>query len=162
MAKAKPNLIAALFCEKVLREADGVLSAIRIVDRVIAEIPKELPPSVQPVVELSALVGFKSGDAVGKYIVQLIPTTPSGRRLSGSQPFPIALQGKEHGHNLIIKFVLPVVEEGLYWFDLTLDDEIVTRMPLIVEHKPAETQPGAEQSEKLRQKSTAADSKADS
>jgi hypothetical protein len=53
MLKPKPHLVAAVLCEKVLQEADGVLSAIRIVDKVIFEVPKGAPSNYVPAIELT-------------------------------------------------------------------------------------------------------------
>ena len=36
-----PFVAAAFICERVLREVDGVLSAMRIIDRVTIKAPKE-------------------------------------------------------------------------------------------------------------------------
>lgn len=64
-----PYLAMALLCEKVLREADGVLSLIRIVDRITVsfsgpDAPVQMPPAP---VNLTLVVGFKSGFARGPY-----------------------------------------------------------------------------------------------
>jgi hypothetical protein len=54
-----PYLTAAFLCEKVLREADGVLSAVRIVDRWNINGPTEtLTPAV---IQASLVLMFKSG-----------------------------------------------------------------------------------------------------
>lgn len=137
-----PHLVTAVFCEKVLQEADGVLSAIRIVDKVIFELPKGAPHDVSPAVELTALISLKSGDASGKFNVQLVPHSPSGKSMKIPEPVPLVLQGAEHGNNLIIKMVLPIKEEGLFWFDVVVDGTVMTRMPLTVIRKQGEEQPG--------------------
>ena len=46
MATEGPNVVAAVFCEKVLQEKDGVLSAIRIVDRFTVSV--EAPSGAAP------------------------------------------------------------------------------------------------------------------
>jgi hypothetical protein len=58
-----------VLCEKVLREADGVLSLIRIIDRLNiavagAETPTDMPATP---VSLVLVLGFKSGFARGAY-----------------------------------------------------------------------------------------------
>lgn len=140
-SKPKPLLVAAVFCEKVLQEADGVLSAIRIVDKVIFEPPKGAPPGFLPAVELTALISLKSGDASGKFNVQLVPHSPSGVSMRSPDPIPLVLQGAEHGNNLIIKMVFPIKEEGLFWFDVVVDGDVLTKMPLTILRKQGEEQP---------------------
>ena len=43
-----PYLVAALFCEKVLSEKDGVISTMRIVDRITITVSGEAPPRKCP------------------------------------------------------------------------------------------------------------------
>ena len=58
-----PYLSVAVLCEKVLREADGVSSIIRIVDRItVSAKGKEAPPDMPPVpVNLTAVIGRVDG-----------------------------------------------------------------------------------------------------
>ena len=55
--------------------------------------------------------------------------------------------GKDHGQNLIVNMTLGIEEDGLYWFDVIFDDEVLTKIPLMVaqESTPAPT-PTAPQS----------------
>ncbi|MGH9789442.1 MAG: DUF6941 family protein [Candidatus Acidiferrales bacterium] len=133
--QAKPYLVSALFCERVLQETDGVLSVVRIVDKATVEIPQDAPKEKKPVVQITALISFKSGDAKGKFSVQVVPRSPTGKSMSAPAPFPMLFEGQEHGNNLIINFTIPVEEEGLFWFDVLVDGEVMGRMPLRVEHK---------------------------
>src|SRR5947208_9362047 len=85
-----PFLQAALLCEKVLIEPDGVPSAIRIVDqltiqRVQAE-GEPAGPEPPAVMQLSLLVILKSGDAPGAYVIRVRGRAPSGR----ATDFPVA------------------------------------------------------------------------
>jgi hypothetical protein len=126
-----PYLAAAVLCEKVLEDKDGVLSAIRMVDRfVITAQGVGAPQNMPPVpVNLSALIVFKSGDAKGSYSVKIRPVAPSGR-FAPEISLPIFLEGDERGANLLVNLGFQAVEEGLYWFDILLNEELVTRMPL--------------------------------
>jgi hypothetical protein len=36
-----------------------------------------------------------------------------------------------------LNFVLGIENEGLYWFDVVFDDEVLTRIPLTVVQEPA-------------------------
>lgn len=126
-----PYLAAALFCDKVLEEKDGTLSAIRMVDRITHTIsgpdaPEAMPPIT---INLFALLSFKSGAARGKYTLKFIPNAPSGKimpEFSG----PIVLEGDDRGANVVLNLGIPVEEEGLYWFDVIFDEQLITRMPL--------------------------------
>lgn len=64
--KDGPFLLAALLCERVLLEPDGVASAIRIVDQLVPdEALLKGAVVVPPVMQLSLLVILKSGTAPG-------------------------------------------------------------------------------------------------
>lgn len=126
-----PHLAAAFLCEKVLQEKDGVVSAIRIVDRIIVTASGAQPPGQMPKVNLTltALIVFKSGNAKGSRTVKIRPVMPSGRALE-EVLLPMFLEGEDRGVNLIANIGLAASEEGLYWLDVFCDDDFVTRIPL--------------------------------
>ena len=128
-----PYLAAAFLCETVLQERDGILSAIRIVDRIIAtasgpSAPQQMPPVA---VNLTALIIFRSGDAKGSFTVKIQPVSPSGFR-TPEVALPIFLEGDDRGANLVSIIAFQAREEGLYWFDVSLNKDLITRMPLRV------------------------------
>jgi len=133
-----PYLAMAILCEKALQEQDGVMSVIRVVDRVLHTVagpsaPESMPPLP---INLVAVVSFKSGEARGRYAVKLRPETPSGLKKQEIS-LPVLFEGGEdRGVNVIVNISLQVQEEGLYWFDVLLDDVVVTRIPLrVVYHR---------------------------
>lgn len=130
-----PFIQVAAFCERVLQEQDGVLSAIRIIDRIIQTVqaagtqaPDQMP---QLKFDMFVVVCFKSGDFRGKKDVKIIPKSPSGQILQGFSA-PMLFEGDERGVNVVLRYSLDIKEEGLYWFDVELDGEVVTKMPLRV------------------------------
>ncbi len=128
-----PYLTAALLCEKVLQEKDGILSAIRIVDRIIATAQGSQPPVQMPpvLVNITALLMLKSGEVRGSDTIKVQPVAPSGLR-SPEISWPIFLEGEDRGANVILQVAFQAMEEGLYWFDVTFKDELLTRIPLRV------------------------------
>ena len=68
-----PHLIAALLCEKLLVEADGVTSAIRIVDRINRTAVGVSPPAeMDPFdYELFLYVNLKSGATRGPMTLEV-------------------------------------------------------------------------------------------
>jgi hypothetical protein len=91
-----PYLTAALLCEKVLQEKDGILSAIRIVDRIIATAQGSQPPEQMPPVpvNITALLMLKSGNIQGSHTIKIQPVAPSGFR-SPEVSWPIFLEGED-------------------------------------------------------------------
>ena len=137
-----PHLVAAFLCEKILQEADGVASAIRIVDRVNHIVGAPNPPQIMEPFEheLTLFVGFKSGSARGPMALELRAQKPSGE---SSSPFrqTVNFEGDdERGINVIGLLKLRLDIPGLHWFDVFLDGHRVTRIPLRVVYLPQITQ----------------------
>jgi hypothetical protein len=132
MANTKPFVAVACFCENLLEESDGVLSAIRIVDTYHVQVPPNLPENTLPVIEMKGLVSLKSGDLTGSYTVGLVMENSLGQRtqLSPEGGWPVVFNGGEHGVTLKIRFPLGVKNLGLCWFDVLFGDEVLTRIPL--------------------------------
>lgn len=133
----RAHLHVATFCEKVLREADGVLSLIRMIDRfnVFGE-TDEMPPTL---LSFTVFISFKSGILRGKQKIAFRPKSPIGEDLP-SMEIPVLFEGDDdRGPGMAIPLTWSVEKEGLYWWDLYLNDELVTRMPLRVAYQQVRT-----------------------
>lgn len=141
MDKARPYLTAAFLCEKVLQEKDGSVSAIRIVDRMTYRV-EGLPTGLdlRPAIPLSFLIAIKSGPVTGTHTVKLLVEKPNGDR---KEVFSHLMEfiGREQGQNFIVNFALGTEQDGLYWFDVVFDEEVLSRTPLTVEQQPSQTPP---------------------
>lgn len=128
-----PYLATAVLCEKVLREADGVMSLIRIVDRITASTsgsdPTPLPAWLIPV-NLTLVVAFKPGTALGKEHVVIQIERPDGIR-SHLADLPVLFEGEDRGAQAVVALnALPLHQEGLYWFHIRLGDRLITKASL--------------------------------
>lgn len=129
-----PYLQYAVLCERVLREADGVLSLIRIVDRVTVTVlpPGSVPSEVvlpPPLVGLTLAIGLKSGDYSGAVPVRVQLEAPSPLNWPDFET-SAELGGQEEGAAVVLPMQFPVQDEGVYWFAVEVDGEVVTRVPL--------------------------------
>ena len=131
----------AVLCEKVLTEQDGVMSAIRIVDRIVhsaigPEAPEQMPPAA---FNLKALITLKSDAARGRHTIGLMLEDPSGAESPmGEQS--VLFEGEDRGANVIADLALSLSHEGLHWIDVILDQEtLLTRMSLRVIYQPQRT-----------------------
>jgi hypothetical protein len=126
----RPYLHVATFCEKVLNERDGVNSLIRMVDRfIVPGESEEMPPVV---LQFIVYISFKSGFMRGKQKIVLRPKSPTGKDLPAME-FPVLFEGDDdRGPALGFAVNWAVEEEGVYWWDLLVNEELVTRMPLRV------------------------------
>jgi hypothetical protein len=137
-----PYLQAALVCEKALQEQDGVLSAIRIIDRVIF-LQDPDGNVLKPQHPLVLVIMLKAGDARGTYKVRIEQEKPSTER-DAILTVPMLFEGEERGNNVVINLGWEPDEPGLYWFDVFFEEELLTRMPLRAVFQPAPTVgPGA-------------------
>lgn len=126
-----PYLAMALLCEKVLTEADGVVSLIRIVDRITVSMSGPKPPSDMPpaLVNLTLVLGFKSGFARGPYQVSVKAVGPSQQMLNSFE-LPMLLEGEDRGTQMALNLVFQAAEEGVYWFEVYVLDALITKVPL--------------------------------
>jgi len=128
-----PFVTVATFCEQVIEDKSGVLSLIRIVDRMYVyssgpAAPEEMPPSF---LNWFMVLNFKSGEARGTLPVKIEPELPSGLR----RP-PLILsahfEGGNRGHNIVSKINMKLEMPGVYWFRIYVDDRLVTQIPVEV------------------------------
>jgi hypothetical protein len=141
---ALPYVQIAAFCDMVLREGSGVVSAIRIVDvlRVRAASAEE---AERQTIEVPAVIGLKSGNVKGQRTVRLFMTTPSGINAYKHEQV-VEFVGEGHGITWYVTFGLQPSEEGLWWCEVQVDGTRVTRMPLRVEY----LKPGDKSSEPVK------------
>jgi hypothetical protein len=145
--KPGPHIAMAVFCERVLDEKDGVLSVIRIVDRFTITVRGPGVPSEMPAgqINVTLVVGLRSGNAKGRHSLSIWPELPSGERATKTE-MPVFFEGEERGVNAVLQIVMPITQEGLYWFDLILDEnQYLTRVPLRIVYQPIQasaTPPG--------------------
>jgi hypothetical protein len=130
-----PYLTAAFFCDKVLREQDGVLSAIRIVDRWNVNGATDTMPTT--VLQTTLVIAMKSGVYRGNAQVTVTPITPSNNRLQPAV-FPVLFEGEdERGVGIILPMGFPAQEPGVYWFEVSLalqamQSQVITAIPMRV------------------------------
>jgi hypothetical protein len=141
-----PYVVAAVFCDKVLHEKDGVLSAIRIVDRLTAvlEVPPGAaePPAIQA--SLTLLVVLRNGSFKGSGKLSITATAPSGNPLANNPaPVDVEFKSPHTGANVIATVSIPVKEEGAFWFDVLFEGRILMRTPLYVAVSRSETPSGS-------------------
>ena len=146
MDKPLPYVTAAILCEKVLQEKDESISLMRIADRVQYRL-EGAPKGVKPMVAIQGLVSIKSGPVTGDHTVRLVIERPNGDRKEAHTQ-PVKLLGKDHGQNIILNIGLGVEMDGVYWFDVEFDDQLLTRIPITItqleapgQNAPAKGQP---------------------
>lgn len=134
-----PFVQVATFCQVAIVESTGQASLIRIIDRITLNIPPGADPVAlqqkQPL-QITLVVILKSGLFKGKATITIRPVTPSGTILPPAQ-FPILLEGDDRGNQIIMPMALALPEEGLYWFEILVNEATATKVPLRLIHQPA-------------------------
>jgi hypothetical protein len=132
-----PFLIDAMLCEKILEEKDGVKSAIRMVDRITRTVLGPDPPSqMEPFdYEITLLIRFKSGRTRGTYPLKIVFVQPSGE--SRTQAISINFEGEDdRGVDIVAPLRINLPLTGVYWIEVYLQDEFLTKVPMRVIYMP--------------------------
>jgi hypothetical protein len=128
-----PYVGTAVFCDRVLQERDGVLSLIRIVDRFTVPVA---PGQESAPIQVFAAIMLKAGFIRGQYKLTIRHRPPSGT-VAPDLVIPVLFEGEDRGVGINAQMNLGGLEEGLHWFDLILEGQRLTSMPLRVIHQPA-------------------------
>jgi hypothetical protein len=125
-----PFVNVACICQTPLQEAAGNISLIRIMDRVgiVGTTPQMQP---QPLQNLALVVILRSGSLGENHVVKIKPLTPTGTELPAME-MTVLFEGNDRGPAIILPVSLVATEEGLYWFDVYLEEQLLTRIPLRV------------------------------
>jgi hypothetical protein len=125
-----PWVSFAVMCEKHIEDKGGRISLINIVDQVnftpaqdSADQPLAIP------LRLVAAIGFKGGILKGPADVKLQMIEPSGK-LGPSITASVLFQGDERGTNILTDMNMVLNEEGLYWIEVYVQAQFMTRIPL--------------------------------
>lgn len=129
-----PYLSVASLCDVLLEEKDDRLSLIRLMDRANIVVTTSEPlPADQPqevAVTVKGLVSLKSGKFKGKKEVTVSLRKPDGELAGPVQAYPLLFEGGEHGPALRLTFLIGTTDGGLYWFEIGMDEETITKIPL--------------------------------
>ena len=130
-----PYVQMAGVCEQVIEDKTGALSLIRIIDTIThteagPDAPAEMPNVTYP---MKMVIMLKSGRARGRHELKIVPQLPSGETKTPLVR-SIQMEGEERGFNNIINMLFTFTMEGLHWFNVYLDDSLLTRIPLRIKY----------------------------
>src|SRR5439155_20368003 len=119
----------------------GVLSLIRVVDRFQIAGPTAEMQAVT--LKFTIVVAFKAGFSRNSAVVNVKPVPPSNKDVPSIEA-SVLFEGEDRGVNLILNIPgFQISEQGLYWFDVSVDGVLFTRIPLrIMYQKVSGTMPG--------------------
>jgi hypothetical protein len=76
---------------------------------------------------------LKSGNARGRHNLKIVPELPSGET---ETPITVTVhfEGEEKGQNVTLPLAFTFKFEGLYWFNVYLDEQKMTALPFRVKY----------------------------
>jgi len=130
-----PFVQVACFCENVIDDKSNVLSLIRIIDTITQTAVGNPPPENMPPANMTfkLVIMLKSGVARGRHNLRITPELPDGST-KDSIITTVHFDGEEKGHNQVANLSFSFPLEGLYWFDVFIDDEKITSLPMRVKY----------------------------
>ena len=84
---------------------------------------------------MQGLLVLRSGPVTGEHLIKIVGEKPDGTR-KDLYTTPVNFLGKDKGQNIILNMGVGIDQNGLYWFDVFFDEELLTRIPLIVNPLP--------------------------
>lgn len=152
-----PFLAAAVFCESIMEDSGGKVSAIGILDGCELYIPPDAPPDVPSETQAvgfsqNVLLIFRSGDAPGKHKLWFVIERPDGKRLKHPEREIELSSPPNGGLHLKTTAFFKVASSGVYWFDVFLDGKRFTRMPLNITIQRLPSQKGVTATAGLKRK----------
>jgi hypothetical protein len=130
---AGPFVAMAVFCQRVDRQADGTVDVIGVIDGLHVGRPEDTPdPESPPVVRLMGVISIRAGEARGRRTIGLLAHFPDGA-LGATLSRLIVLSDDSPGATVSVPLELEARDAGVYWFDVTCDGALLTRMPLVIQ-----------------------------
>lgn len=135
-----PHVGLAVLCHRLDRQEDGSLDVLGIVDGVLLEPPSPTesdPLGLRPaaVLPLRLAVMLRAGAVRGRRAVRVVGHYPGGREAAAvdvtvefTDERPVAI--------VSVPIELEVHHAGTYRFDVSVDDVLLTRVPLEVVFAP--------------------------
>ncbi len=126
-----PFVAMAIFCQRVDLQPDGSADVIGIVDGV-AITPQHVEDAPPLVLNVRAVIALRAGEVRGTRTIGIRGTYPSGAEgLHAHRVVQFTEQRPAVTLNVPLELELP--ETGVYRFDITADDQMLTLLTLTVE-----------------------------
>lgn len=125
--------VSAFFCDRLLREHDGILSAIRVVDLFVIPVPEQGATSFIPRLETNLVIIFRS-KSQADFTATISATDPRGIVQSSSGLVSLTGEPDIYVYTMAIDIFITDVLEGTHWYDIFVNGSLANRIPLHVKH----------------------------
>lgn len=134
-----PYIVAALICERVLKEEDNVFTAVRVVDTMKFDPVKvpQLEGDHLLVPHMQMFLCFRTEYPTKNLSLEIFHVTPSGRKDKvGNGELNFSLFPP--GHAITTSFPVQVRWEGVgrYWYDIVVGKKLLTKVAFNLQADP--------------------------
>jgi hypothetical protein len=124
--------VSGFICQDVIEEKSGLYSALRFADRLTVTFPAGVDPKTLAPLSAHVLILYRSEDP------QRFPSTIKILDPEGQGPPPridnIVIDGGIRGHMSHAHLVLQPGKAGLWWIEVSVNDEVRLRIPFEIIH----------------------------
>jgi hypothetical protein len=143
--------ISGFLCQYALEEPDHSITAVRICDQIISDLPSDVPPEKINIVNFLAIwvLLFVKSDGPEDFDMAFTGIAPNGDRVNPCL-FNVRTEGGSKGHQIRTSLNIDPRSVGLWWFEVAAKGTVVLKMPLqVAAHDASQTssqQPSSEAS----------------
>ncbi len=136
VASDGPYLLMAVLCQTAQQDQYGSFSVVNVLEQLVAGTSDPNAPEQMPTFRFQGdlAISIASGKSSGSHTVSVVPIQPDGERLDPVTQ-RIKLKGNDHRATVVSNVSIDITQEGVYWFNVTLDDRPLTRIPLRIRYE---------------------------
>jgi hypothetical protein len=137
-----PYLLMAVLCQRADQDQYGSFNIINVLEQLVVGSDDPGAPVEFPGFRLESqlVVSLASGDRRGPGVVTIQPTDPLLNQLEPVSQ-EVMFSGEDHRVTIVSNVSLDVEHTGVYWFNVLLDDEPITWIPLRIGYHRGHQEP---------------------
>ncbi len=137
-----PYLLMAVLCQRADQDQYGSFNVINVLEQLVVGSDDPDAPVEFPGFRLEAqlVVSLASGERLGDGTITIEPTDPALNRLEAVSQ-DVRFSGEDHRVTIVSNVSLDVEHTGVYWFNILLDSEILSRVPLRIGYQRGHQEP---------------------
>lgn len=129
-----PWVAAALLCREVHQQPGG---AVRDVIGIFQEILVEIGDTIPTREPAKLFISFLRGETTGGHGISITANLPNGETQSVGQ-LDLEFQPGVIGNDVVAEIAVPTDQAGVIWFNILLDERLVTRVAVRIQHQIGE------------------------
>jgi hypothetical protein len=137
-----PYLLMAVLCQRADQDQYGSFNIINVLEQLVVGSDDPNAPAEFPGFRLEAqlVVSMASGDRRGDAEITIEPVDPKLTRLEPVSQ-SVRFSGEDHRVTIVSNVSLDVEHTGVYWFSVSLDDTVVSWIPLRIGYHRGHQEP---------------------